>query len=101
MLEGVIKFVPIGELRGRTSQLRSGLEREKELVVTSRGKPIAILSATDEHSFERTLRDLRRCRANEALSRLQRDASRRGLDALTMEDVDAEIRDHRRRRDAN
>lgn len=95
-----MKFVPVRELRGRTSQLWSGLEREKELVVTSHGKPIAILSATDEHSFERTLRDLRRCRADEALSRLQRDASRRGLDSLTMEDVDAEIRVHRRRRDA-
>ena len=96
-----MKFVPVRELRGRTSQLWSGLEREKELVVTSHGKPIAILSATDEHSFERTLRDLRRCRADEALSLLQRDASRRGLDSLTMEDVDAEIRACRRRRDAS
>ena len=44
---------------------------------------------------------MRNIMKNETLNRLQRDASRRGLDALTMEDVDAEIRDHRRRRDAN
>ena len=94
-----MKFVPVRELRGRTSQLRNGLEGEKEPVVTSHGKPIAISRATDEPSSGRTLRDLRRRRANEALSRLQRDASRRGLDALTMEDVDAEIRACRRRRD--
>ena len=59
--------------------------------MTSHGKPVAILSATDERSHERALTDIRRSRARAALAELHRDAARRGLDRLSMEEIDAEI----------
>ena len=86
-----MKFVTVRELRGRTSELWDELERQRELIVTGNGKPIAILSATDAESLERSLQNICRCRAADALSYLQRDAARRGLDQLTMDDVDEEI----------
>ena len=86
-----MKFVSVRELRNRTSQLWRDLERERELIVTSHGKPVAILSATDESSLERALGDIRRSRARAALAEIQRDAARRGLDRMSMEQVDAEI----------
>ena len=55
-----MKFVTVRDLRGKTSELWKQLEQEKELVVTSNGKPIAILSATDEDSFKSSLRSLQR-----------------------------------------
>ena len=93
-----MKFVTVRDLRGKTSELWKDLEQEGELVVTSNGKPIAILSATDEESFEECLWTLRRSRAGDALSRLQRDAAQRSLHELTPADIDDEIQQSRLKR---
>ena len=93
-----MKFVTVRDLRGKTSELWKELEQERELVVTSNGKPIAILTATNEESFETCLWTLRRSRASDALAKLQREAADRGLDELTPEDVDNEIKASRRER---
>jgi len=90
-----MKFVTVRDLRGKTSELWKELEQERELVVTSNGKPIAILSATNEESFEECLWTLRRSRAGEALASLQRDAAERGLNEQTPEEVDTEIQQSR------
>jgi prevent-host-death family protein len=95
-----MKFVTVRDLRGKTSELWKALQQERELVVTNNGKPIAILSATDEESFETCLWTLRRSRASDALAKLQRDAAERGLDKLTPEDIEAEIKAARRGRNA-
>lgn len=94
-----MKFVTVRELRGRTSELWDQLAQQRELVVTNNGRPIAILSATDAESFEASLRNLRRCRAADALSGLQREAERRGLDRLTLDEVNEEIQAARRERE--
>ncbi len=96
-----MKFVTVRDLRGKTSELWKELEEERELVVTSNGKPIAILSATDEESFEECLWTLRRSRASDALAGLQREAAERGLDALTHEEIEAEIQQSRVKRTAS
>jgi prevent-host-death family protein len=93
-----MKFVTVRDLRGKTSELWKELDQERELVVTSNGKPIAILSATDEESFEECLWTLPRSRAGDALARLQRDASKRGLNELTPGEVDSEIQQSRKKR---
>jgi predicted nucleic acid-binding protein len=43
-----MKFVSVRELRGRTAEVWRRLGKERELVITCNGKPIGILSATDE-----------------------------------------------------
>lgn len=95
-----MKFVTVRELRGRTSELWDELARQRELILTNNGKPIAILSATDAESLERSLRNLRRCRAADALSGLQREAERSGLDQLASDEVDEEIQAFRKARKA-
>lgn len=93
-----MRFVTVRDLRGKTSELWKELEQERELVVTSNGKPIAILSATDEESFEECLWTLRRTRASDALTRLQRDASDQELDRLTPEEINSQIQQSRVKR---
>lgn len=93
-----MKFVSVRDLRGKTSELWKDLEQERELVVTSNGKPVAILTATDEGSFETCLWTLRRSRASEALAKLQRDAKERGLNQLAPEDIEDEIDKSREKR---
>ncbi len=93
-----MKFVTVRDLRGKTSELWKELARERELVVTNNGKPIAIMSATDEDSFESCIWALRRSRASDALAKLQRGAEQRGLTALTSDAIDAEIKKSRKNR---
>ena len=93
-----MKFVTVRELRGRTAELWDQLAQQRELVVTNNGKPIAILSATDAESLEASLRNLRSSRAADALSGLQRGAERRGLDRLTLDEVNEEIQAARKGR---
>ncbi len=95
-----MKFVTVRDLRGKTSELWKQLELERELVVTSNGKPIAVMSATDEDSFEECLWALRRSRASDALTQLQRGAEGRGLSELTPEGIEAEIQESRKERKA-
>ena len=97
-----MKFVSVRDLRNRTSQLWRDLAQERDVIVTSHGKPIAILSATDEDSFERSLSEIRRSRARAEIDaeRDSRDAARRGLDRLSMEEIDGEIKAVRARRRA-
>lgn len=94
-----MKFISVRDLRGRTSQLWRDLRQEKDFVVTNNGKPVAILTSTDADSFERSLRDIRQSRANAALADLQRDAAERGLDNLSMDEIDAEVQASRKRRE--
>ena len=97
--EGRMKFISVRDLRGRTSQLWRDLRQEKDFVVTNNGKPVAILTSTDADSFERSLRDIRQSRANAALADLHRDAAERGLNNMSMDEIDAEIQASRKRRE--
>ncbi|MES4786372.1 MAG: prevent-host-death protein [Nitrospiraceae bacterium] len=58
-----MKFITVRELRGRPGEVWSKLSRDKDLVLTSNGKPIAILSAVSEDTVESSLVALRRARA--------------------------------------
>jgi antitoxin (DNA-binding transcriptional repressor) of toxin-antitoxin stability system len=93
-----MKFVSVRELRGRPGLVWKALAAEKELVLTSNGKPIAILSSVGEDSFEEALGQLRRARAVEAASRLQGRAQARFPRALSPAEVTREIAAARKHR---
>jgi len=57
------------------------LDRQRELVLTNNGKPIAIVSATDEESFERSLAEIRQARALRAVNQMQQHAVATGSDS--------------------
>ncbi len=60
-------------------------------MVTSNGKPIAILTSTNEDTFEQSLREVRRARALQAISEIQQRSVEQGRETLTEEEIDAEI----------
>ena len=47
-----MKFITVRELRGRSGQVWNKLARERDMILTSNGKPIAILSAVSEETLE-------------------------------------------------
>ncbi len=86
-----MRFVSVRELRGQSAAVWTTLADEKDLVITSNGKPIALLSATSEERLEESLRALRRARAELAAASMQRASLAAGADRLTLDEINAEI----------
>ena len=95
----LVEFVSVRELRSQSEAVWRSLAREKDMVVTSNGKPIAVLSATTASTLEASLAALRQARAQLAVAAMQRRARETGADRLTFEEVDVEIDAVRRSRD--
>ena len=92
-----MKFLSTRELRNRPGFVRE-LAKNEDLVLTVNGKPIAMLLGVEEDELEETVRAIRQARAQRALSRMRREAAKRGLDKTSPSAIDAEIRAVRSKR---
>ena len=92
-----MEFIPVRDLRVQPSAVWDKLRQKGDLVLTSRGQPIAVLLSV-EHDLEHTLTAIRRVRAQMAVSEMRRVAQARGLDQLSEEEIEAEIQAARRER---
>ena len=95
-----MRFVNVRELRVRPGAVWKRLRADGELVVTSHGKPVAVLADADEDTVEETLASIRQARARAAVSAIQARAARLGLDKLTVSQVNEEITAYRTGRKA-
>ncbi len=93
-----MKFLSVRDLRGKSGDVWRTLPVVREMVVTSNGRPVAILSSVDESNLEENLDAIRQVRATAAVTKLQSAAASRGMDKLSADDVRAEIRAVRRAR---
>lgn len=93
-----MRFVSVRDLRSKGAEIWRRLSEEKEIVVTSKGRPIAVLSAVSENGLEESLASLRRARSMAAVEALQTRSVARGLDRLSLEEINAEIRAVRKQR---
>ncbi|MDP2682652.1 MAG: type II toxin-antitoxin system Phd/YefM family antitoxin [Deltaproteobacteria bacterium] len=93
-----MKFVSVRDLRGKSAQLWKALSAEREMIVTSNGRPIAILAAISESNLEESLAAFRQARAVEAVASLQRRSVEQGTGRITMDEIDTEIKSVRKKR---
>ena len=92
-------FISVRQLRTESAAVWDTLAEAKDLVVTSNGKPIALLSATSATTLEASLAALRQARAQLAVAAMQQRAREAVADRLTLGDINAEIEATRRQRD--
>jgi antitoxin (DNA-binding transcriptional repressor) of toxin-antitoxin stability system len=93
-----MKFVSVRDLRGRSAEIWRELPGEREMVITSNGRPVAILAAVSESNLEESLAAFRRGRAIDAVSSMQRRSLAAGADKISEADIEAEILAVRRAR---
>lgn len=93
-----MRFVSIRDLRGKSAEIWKKLGSEREMVVTSNGRPIAILAAVGEANLEESLTAFRQARAVEAVASIQRRSVEEGTSGIPMDAIDAEIKAVRRKR---
>ena len=93
-----MRFVSVRDLRGKSAQIWKRLAQAKTLVITSNGKPIAILSPTSEETLEECLSAIRTARAIAAVEVMQNRSVQTGKDKMSLQEINAEIRAERKAR---
>jgi antitoxin (DNA-binding transcriptional repressor) of toxin-antitoxin stability system len=85
-----MQFISVREMNTKPKEIWEKIKNE-EVVITSNGKPIALLSAVSEGTLEKTLRMIRRSRALMALEEMQKKSLISGLDKITDAEIESEI----------
>ncbi len=93
-----MRFVSVRDLRGKSAQVWKRLAQFKEMVITSNGKPIAIISATSEGTLEESLSAIRSARAMAAVESMQMRSIEKGKDRLSLDEINHEVQAERKTR---
>ena len=86
-----MKFLSVRDLRTKSSQVWKELQGQKEMIVTSNGRPIALLSSVNENNLEQVLTAFRRARATNAVASIQYESPQKGTDKISLDEINAEI----------
>lgn len=86
-----MKFVSVRDLRNKPGEVWKVAKQENDLVVTSNGRPVAIITGVDEDNFEEELDTIQRARALKALDTIQNDSIIKGTAKISDEDIRSEI----------
>nr|MBC8360864.1 type II toxin-antitoxin system prevent-host-death family antitoxin [Candidatus Desulfatibia profunda] len=93
-----MKFLSVRDLKTKSSQVWKELSDQKEMVITSNGRPIAVISSITENNLEQVLSAFRQARAMQAVTSIQYESVRKGTDNITMDEIDYEIKSVRSKR---
>ncbi|MBI4698499.1 MAG: type II toxin-antitoxin system prevent-host-death family antitoxin [Nitrospirae bacterium] len=86
-----MKFVTVRDFRIRPGSVWSNLGKNEDVIITSNGKPIAILTGVSDVNFDETMKMLRRAKAEIAISRMRRKSLLKGLSKLSQKEIESEI----------
>jgi prevent-host-death family protein len=92
-----MRFISISHLKTKLKDILMK-NKDEEIIVTSHGNPIAILSGVTEENVWKKLRAIRRSRAFIALEEMQRNSLELGLDKLADSEIESEIQAVRKAR---
>jgi len=87
-----MKFISVRDFRIRPGDIWKQLKIYKDIVITSNGKPIAILNPVENNDLESSISVLRRARALLALEEIQKSSLDKGLNKLTDEEIEEQIK---------
>jgi prevent-host-death family protein len=93
-----MRFTSVRDLRNRPGSILRDSVKAEEIVLTSNGKPVALVVPVDGDTLEEELRVYRQVRAQVAIERMQKAAKAAGLDSMTLNKIEGIIKDVRRKR---
>ena len=93
-----MKFLSVRDLKTKSSQVWKELPDQKEMIVTSNGRPIALLSSINENNLEQVLSAFRHARATNAVAMIQYESVQKGTDKVSMDEINTEIKAVRSKR---
>jgi len=87
----IMKFVSVRDIRLKPGEIWKLSKKEKELIITSNGRPVAILIGTNEDSFEEELDTIQRARALRTLDAIHKKSVLKGTYRISSKEIDNEI----------
>lgn len=93
-----MRFASIRDFRLNAATVLRRAGGDESVVVTRRGKPVAVLIPTTEDALEDILRAVQGARLKAAVEKARREAAKAGSAKLSPAEIDAEIRKARARR---
>ena len=88
---GNMSFVSFRELRTSTAKINNMLTEDGKIVVTSNGKPKAIMIQVNENDFEETLAILNQIKLAKAIGNIRSAAHLSGVSEMTLDEINMEI----------
>jgi len=95
-----MKFVSVRDLRLKPGEVWKLSKKEKEIIITANGRPVAILIGTSENSFEEELETIQRARALRALESIHKESVMKGTDRMSNQEIQGEIDAVRKERES-
>lgn len=93
-----MRFASVRDLRNRPGSVLGDAATSEEVVLTSNGKPVALVVPISGESLEAELRVYRQVRAQLAIESMQTAAKTAGLDSTGLDRIDDIITQVRRKR---
>lgn len=93
-----MKAITIRDLRSQPKQVQNTLAQEGEALLTSSGRPVAVLIAVDAENVDETLAMIRRARAQQALGVIRAAAKAAGVDTMPKAAIEEIVAKTRRRK---
>jgi len=93
-----MKFVTVRDFRTSSANIWKTLPKEREMVITNSGKPIALLTPLSDRNLEETLSSIRRAKAISAVKMIQQESLKNGTNEITLEEINQEIKMSRQKR---
>jgi len=90
-MEDGMKFISVRDFRIRPGVVWDSLKEDQEVIITSNGKPIALLTGISDINLDDTVRILRRVKTEMAVSRMRKTAVKKGLSGLSQKEIESEV----------
>jgi antitoxin (DNA-binding transcriptional repressor) of toxin-antitoxin stability system len=93
-----MNFYSVRDLRTHPKEIWKKLSESREIIITNNGKPTALMIEVDEENVEDILNSLRQAMAMRALNQIRMQAREKGLDKMSLAEIEEEIKAVRKER---
>lgn len=93
-----MRFFSVRQMRQNSAELWRQLKESQEIILTSNGKPVALMAGVDEKNVERILEAFRRAKAAITLEEMHLASIKAGTNKMTDDEIEAEIKAIRKER---
>ena len=83
-----MQFISVRQMRQNSAEL---WKQEAEIILTSNGKPIAVMAGVDEKNVEKFILAFRKARAVMAMEEMHQTSIKAGTDKMNMAEIEAVV----------
>lgn len=95
---GNMSFVSFRELRASTAKIKDMLTDNGKIIVTSNGKPKAVMIQVTDSDFEETIAAINQVKLTKAINNIRASAQHSGASEMSLDEINAEIAQARKER---